>query len=346
MASKVTIQDIADELGLSRNTVSKAINNTGVLSETTKTKILQKAVEMGYKHFAYMNTNTDAPFVKSNREIALLTTSFLKNSHFSSTMLDYFQNEIEKLGYHLTYYILREQDISACKLPHNFNKDATDGIMIVELFDLTYSRMLCKLGIPTLFIDSIANPKENGLESDFLYMDNTTDIFHIMKHLKEKGYTKFGFIGEEFHCQSFYERYKAFRHAIEWLELKFHQEYCILTNRTEQLSYTEYLKKSFFDMKNYPEVFFCANDFVAVDFLQVLKETHYSVPDDFLLCGFDDSPESNIITPPLTTVHIHSQIMGFSAIQLLLSRIKEPSLYYRTIYTETSVKYRASTKDE
>ena len=51
---KVTIQDIADELGVSRNTVSKAINNAEGLAEATRARILQKAVEMGYKQFSYI----------------------------------------------------------------------------------------------------------------------------------------------------------------------------------------------------------------------------------------------------------------------------------------------------
>ena len=44
MANKVTIQDIADALGVSRNTVSKAINNTGILADATREKVLAKAV--------------------------------------------------------------------------------------------------------------------------------------------------------------------------------------------------------------------------------------------------------------------------------------------------------------
>ena len=52
--SKVTIQDIADALGVSRNTVSKAINNADGLADATREKILQKAVEMGYKQFSYV----------------------------------------------------------------------------------------------------------------------------------------------------------------------------------------------------------------------------------------------------------------------------------------------------
>ena len=54
MAGKVTIQDIADALGVSRNTVSKAINNTGILADATRDRVLKKAVEMGYKQFSYV----------------------------------------------------------------------------------------------------------------------------------------------------------------------------------------------------------------------------------------------------------------------------------------------------
>ena len=105
MATKVTIQDIANELQLSRNTVSKAINNTGVLADATREKILRKAAEMGYKQFAYLPLfQEDAAkaaehsiLPSDKREIAMLTTQFLSSSHFSSMMLDRFQSEIDHL---------------------------------------------------------------------------------------------------------------------------------------------------------------------------------------------------------------------------------------------------------
>ena len=49
---KITAQDIADKLNISRNTVSKALNNTGNISEDTKMKVIQTAFEMGYKNFS------------------------------------------------------------------------------------------------------------------------------------------------------------------------------------------------------------------------------------------------------------------------------------------------------
>ncbi len=331
------MQDIADALELSRNTVSKALNNTGILADATRERILQKAQELGYSRFSYKSSADAFTTPVINREIALFTTSIPGNFHFASTMLDYFQNEISNLGYRLSIYLIREKELTTLTLPLGFNRDSTDGILIIEMFDLEYSRMLCKAGIPTLFVDSVVNPKINGLESDFLYMDNTTHVFLIMKELVEQGLTKFGFIGEYMHCQSFYERYQAFRYALETFGLAYHSEFCIL-DRDYTLTHTDFLKKRFSEMKQHPEVFICANDFIAGYFIHAVSGSGYSVPKDFLLCGFDDSQESKIITPPLTTVHIHSQIMGVSAVQLLISRIKNPDMNYRTVYTETTLK--------
>ena len=81
MADRVTIQDIADELGVSRNTVSKAINNTGILADTTRERVLKKAIEMGYKQISYDNiygsgrTGTSFPSETDKREISLFTSN-------------------------------------------------------------------------------------------------------------------------------------------------------------------------------------------------------------------------------------------------------------------------------
>lgn len=77
MSERVTIQDIADALGVSRNTVSKAINNTGVLAESTRQKVLSKAIEMGYKQFSYLDPDNLPEKERRNKgEIAILSASF------------------------------------------------------------------------------------------------------------------------------------------------------------------------------------------------------------------------------------------------------------------------------
>lgn len=374
MAGRVTIQDIADALGLSRNTVSKAINNSGILADATREKILQKAVEMGYKQFSYVSFNpaqqtqetsalqatvpilepqeqAETPAV-SGRTIALFTTIFLGNSHFSSTMLDKVQSELSRLGYSLTMHRVSTADLKNKTLPLSFNMENTAGILCFEMFDLEYSDMLCELGLPTVFVDAPASIFHGSLQADCLLMDNRSNLYSFVNEMAKRGKTKIGFVGEQFHCMSFFERYMAVREAHAMLQLPFDEKYCILSpNHAPEAMhpdasvYQAYLQEKLQNMKGLPDVFICANDFVAIDLLQAFRKLGISVPDDVLLCGFDDSPESRIVTPPLTTIHIHSQIMGFSAVHLLISRIQNPSLNYRTIYTETSLIYRESTDD-
>lgn len=352
MADRVTIQDIADELGVSRNTVSKAINNTGLLADSTKKKILQKAADMGYKQFSNM-TIANLGFHKagpaaSKNEIALISANFIGNSHFASTMLDKFQREASLLGYSLTLHRIRQDELESRQLPASYNKERTAGFICLELFDREYASMLCDLGIPILFVDSPVIGLGEPLKSDCLYMENQNNIFAFIKEMNRRGKKKIGFIGEYMHCQSFFERYMGYRNAMYMLGLPCPESYSIINNpegikMNNYEAYRQYLAKCLRDMKELPEVFLCANDFVALDVMQALKNMGISIPEDIWLCGFDDSPESRVVTPSLTTIHIHSQIMGFSAVHLLMSRIKQPSLNYRIMRTETTLIYREST---
>ena len=90
-------------------------------------------------------------------------------------------------------------------------------------------------------------------------------------------------------------------------------------------------------------MFICANDFVAGDAIRALFSIGKYVPRDVRILGFDDSAESRISRPALSTVHIFTEIMAFSALHLLVSRIREPSLDYRIVHTETDLIYREST---
>lgn len=353
MAERVTIQDIADELGVSRNTVSKAINNTGLLADATRERILQKAADMGYKQFSYLTFSNlkggrPEPAIEKN-EIALISTSFIGNSHFASTMLDKFQREISLLGYSLSMHRVCGEEIEGLQLPLSYNKEKTAGFLCLEMFHRDYAAMLCELGIPVLFVDSPVIVPGIYFKADCIYMENQNNIFSLIRELNRRGKKRIGFIGECMHCHSFFERYMAYRNAMHLLGIPCLEKDCIIGNRQDiknpdSHNYLEYLADCL-KKDDMPEAFLCANDFVALDTLKILKDMGVSVPGDIWLCGFDDSPESKIVTPTLTTIHIHSQIMGFSAVHLLMSRIKEPSLNFRRIYTETSLIYRESTGD-
>ncbi len=343
---KVTIQDIADALGISRNTVSKAINNADGLADATREKILKKAVEMEYKQFSYVaalsgGTSTSAALPegpRSSGEISLFTSRiFHMTNHFAALMLDRFRQELAQLGYSLNIHIVDREDMARCALPATFIRERCSGILCVEMFDRAYDEMLCQLGLPTLFVDGPNKGRGNSLPSDQIYMENTAAITRLVNDMLERGKRRIGFLGDYEHCQSFYERYTAYRCAMLMAGVDVDERFIIRGNRLQAL------EAPLAALPELPDLFLCANDFVAVDAIQILRRLGKSVPGDVMLAGFDDAPESRIITPPLTTVHIHTDIMAFTAVHLLMTRIKEPDLDYRVVHTETELIYRDST---
>ena len=343
---KVTIQDIADALGVSRNTVSKAINNAEGLADATRERILQKAVEMGYKQFSYVHAfsavsdgdagNQTLPGLRG--EIALLTNIFLTQSHFASTMLDKFQREVSLLGYSMGTYRVSEADLRAKSLPVGFLQERVKAIICIEMFDYDYDEMLCELGIPVLFVDGPCKLGGRSLPADQLYMDNSQEISRFVTRQLDRGLRRIGFVGNYRHCQSFYERYLAFRGAMLLGGAEVEEDWCIFSNRI-----TDTIVEELAQMQRLPDVFLCANDFVAWELVRALYSIGKTVPEDVRILGFDDAPESRIMHPPLSTVHIHTQVMAFSAVQLLMSRLKEPSLDYRIVHTQTDLIEREST---
>ena len=351
MATKVTIQDIASELQLSRNTVSKAINNTGVLADATREKILRKAAEMGYKQFAYLplfqegaaKTAGLSILPSDKREIAMLTTQFLSSSHFSSMMLDRFQSEINHLHSGMTIHRISPIELKEKKLPSSLNIQCTAGIICIEVFDYDYAQMLCDLDVPLLFVDTPVMDMRPPLKADRLYMENRIEIQNAVAHMVQRGKKRISFAGDKNHCQSFFERYMAYKDAVEYFGLTEGLSTCAMPSG--QQNYPVSLYETIRRFKTMPDAFVCANDFVAMDLVKALNELGYSVPDDIWVCGFDDSQEASYFAPRLTSIHIHGQIMGYTAANLLMTRIEEPSLNYRTVYTETNLILRESTGD-
>ena len=351
MANKVTIQDIADALGVSRNTVSKAINNTGILADSTREKVLAKAVEMGYKQFSYASSVSDILGSTPEKEplktgeFALFIGNFLDNSHFASTMLDKFQHEITGLGYSMTMHRVTSDNLRDLTFPASFNKERTVGIICVEMFNLKYCEMLGCLDLPLLFVDGPVESHEKQLAGDILMMDNSSGIYQLISNMKARGVKKIGFVGQANHCRSFFERYMAFRNAMYLNSLPIDEKFCLVDIHQHGPDYFSNLFNVFSKLDELPELIICANDFVAIDIVNCLKIMGKSYPDDLMICGFDDSAESKVMTPALTTCHIHSQAIGYTAANLLLSRIEQPDLNYRTVYTETNLILRASTRD-
>jgi len=192
-----------------------------------------------------------------------------------------------------------------------------------------------------LFVDTPLLQK-CSLDADLLYMENIASVYKLIVSFIKKGKKNISFIGDRYHCQSFYERWQAYVSALTDKDINIDTDMCILDDDSNPYHDANWLADRISSLKHTPDVFFCANDFLATSTIKALKQSGKSIPDDVYVCGFDNAPEATIIEPNLTTIKIHSSSMGYTAADLLLSRIANPHMPYRKTYIETDIIYRES----
>ena len=245
-------------------------------------------------------------------------------SHFAVTTLDRMQQIFSQHGYSLAFYRITPAELREQRLPGSFNIESAAAIFCMELFDYDYCKMLSGLNIPLLLIDSPTHPDKEPLSADILLMENKLGIYYFISQIAKNGKKSVGYVGDMIHCRSFFERGKEI----------------------DYLNYTDDIFDMLRELPELPEVFVCANDFIAIHLISALRRMGLRCPEDILVMGFDDSPESRFHTPSLTTVHIHTQTMGDLAAEMILGRIAEPDREIRTVYSKTELILRRSTEME
>lgn len=338
---RITVSDIAKACGFSRNTVSKVFNGRGSVPESTKQLILQKAQELGYGVFS--ETVSSEP--NENRgSIAVLTQQKTLSHNFGTSFMTSFTNHISRLGYFIKIYEISRDEIAQRKLPPHLLLKDTAGILTIELFDREYQNMVCSLGIPCVFIDGHTHIMRTVPKCDYVSMENTASISVLTQHLIDAGAKTIGFVGDKEHCSSFYLRWLSCNHAL-WLSgLPVSDPYSILEPDNSPYSDPDWLNTMLDRMPHIPDAFVCANDYLAIQLMIALKRRGLSIPDDVMVTGFDGSPESAVIDPPLTTAQIPSAEMGRSAAELLHMRIRNTTVPFTIVQFKTTPIFRGSTR--
>ena len=344
MANKrVTMQDIADACGLSRNTVSKVFNGRGAVPPATRSLILQKASELGYGLPASEKTQT-AP--SSGGSIALLTNNMPVDYHFGTYFVTTFTDQICRAGYTLKMFEISAEELQKKQLPPHFLPDQTAGIVAIELFDADYLDMICSLGLPTVMIDSPVHSLIHLYPCDFVSMENVASVNGVMKRLLALGARRIGFVGDREHCGSFYERWFGYRLGLEQAGLKPDESLCILAPDASPYNDPDWLLAQMNRMPVLPDAFVCANDYLAIHLMTALKKKGLSIPGDIMVTGFDGTSQSALVEPALTTVQIPSIEIGRMSADILLARIRNPELPFGWTHIRTNPVWRKSTRED
>lgn len=339
MRKAVTINEIAEQLNLSRNTVSKALNGRYVPEETRKI-VLDKAMEMNYKAFGAQRGGA-----KTYR-ILLVSGKPLSNINYFIPIVKEIENFCYENSYEFFQYTYNPLRTPFSVFAAHIKEIGADGIVAIECFDKAFTERLISLERPICFIDftaAVPSPKNNY---DIILTNDEHSISDMVRYLYRKyKIRRFSFVGDRKHCLSFQERYMGMRRGIISLNETHSRENDILCG-DENFDYGNpaAVKTEILKLKAMPECFICCNDFVARTVCNALKSLGLSVPNDALVAGFDDSPEATALSPKITSFSIDKIFLGRETMRTLISRIENPSMPSRTITVRTTAMPRESTE--
>lgn len=342
MSAKVTVQDIADALGLSRTTVSKVLNHSPAVSDATRTAVLEKAKELGYRIW-----NMPAPAAEETAEnieisqFALVMHAVPGGNHMGTVIIPCVDQKLRQEGFSLIACTVSDEDYRTMQLPPILIHSQTKAILCLELFHPEYSKLLCSLGKPVLFIDACANFHRLNVEGDLLMMENRDSVSEMLTAIIRKHHVHtIGFVGDVNHCFSFRERYEAFLRTamlehVQW------EAYGIIDDDA-MYGNLEWLQKQLEAMKTLPELFFCANDFLATVLMEALQAMGKRIPEDVMVCGFDGLPSISWPLSQLTTVVTPTSQLGVYAANILLRKVAHAEPSGSITYLRSTPEFRES----
>ncbi len=304
----VTIKEVSKLAGVSISTTSYALNNDPRVKESTRKKVLEAAKKLNYTP----NGSARNLKRKSTNTIGVFLDGFSRPTYHK--LLDGINIELIKLG----YSIIVSSGKSAERLLLERQVDAA------IIHDRTVSDEIIKRVASTNFPIVVL---DRTLESKNIYgfmIENTEVTYKLTKLLIEKGYKDICFISGPITYDSLH-RYKGFIRAMDEHDLNTDKYY--RGDWTIESGYN--IVKNVLKNQNVPEVFFCANDEMAIGVMDALKEYDYKIPDDVAVVGFDNIELAKYYTPSLTTIHIDRFLWGSDVARLVYALIKKEDDFSR-----------------
>lgn len=326
---KASIQDIANALGLSRNTVSKALNGQPGITEATRQRILEQAREMNYKSMGDMSVASQA---LPQRDILLMCSdAHLSPLSFFSVLIQALNIEVRRQN---ATAVVQFLPVQADGHEHvaQAAKNA-EGIIAMESLTAPYIHQLLNTGKPVVFFDYHSMYDLDARPCDIVLSD-ARPVAHILQRMYEKGARSFGFVGNPNHCLGFRTRYEVFQTATAALGAVTDPKF----NLPQADSPEDFAGKSLAD------AYLCANDYVAMPLMRTLAKMGKRIPEDIQVSGFDDVLDASGMHPSLTTVHVAPDALASCLTLLLFDRIANPTQPSRIITPAAQAVFRESTR--
>lgn len=323
---KVTMQDIADKLKITKVSVSKALNNQKGVSKELRHKVVALAQEMGYARGAQENVCRFAFIVSKH--------FFLETDAFYSEIYYYFNKFCIQDGHDATLIIVNTTDEQQDRLPAQLQKEVFHGIAVAGEMPDHYLKALAGLRIPMVLMDF----ESEILGQCAILTDNYYWGYRVTDYLAQRGHRRIGFVGPVGSTESITDRFFGYRRALLMNGLPYEEKWTLVNNDTSSGLY-----RSMIDLPaQMPTAFVCHCDMAAHYLIGTMAAKGIGCPQDVSVISFDDTKLAETTQPKLTSVSIDLRSFARKGIDTLCAmRQGEKDLLTR-IYLPAELRERDS----
>lgn len=305
----ITMRDIANKCGVSTMTVSRALNDSDLVSKSTKAVILETCDKLGY----IPNFAAKALVTKETNMIGLLIPDV---NYYYANIIKSITLSLESSGYGLLLCSYDHKKEKELEYLHYLLQGRVDGIIIFPIvpYMQDYVNVIDK--IATVFVSRIAK----GLNASFVGSDNYAGSVKIVEYMINKGYKRIGVIHSDLNFDSFGDRMRGYKDIIAKYGINYDAD--IVCN--SKLLFQEGYQYAGHLISKGVDSIFAFNDVCALGVLRYCSDNKLSVPGDIGVAGFDNIQYLELFNHKLTTVDYNGLLLGERASDIILEEIRNP----------------------
>ncbi len=324
---RVKMADVARAAGVSVATVSKVVNGRDGIAQATVDRVLAAVEELGYE------ASLGARSLRSHKTnvIGVLVAEF---EPFSTELLKGVSEAIASTGYELLAWSGGHRGTAVGWERRSLAR--LGGTLIDGAILVTPTVVDAGTGIPVVAID----PHTGSADVPCVDSDNFAGAVLATEHLLGLGHRRIGLLGGRPDLESARLREQGFRTAMAAAGAPVDES--MVCNGGYRPETAEGPARDLLTRADRPTAIFGANDLMAIRTVEVALELGLRVPEDVSVIGFDNVPESALVTPPLTTVQQPLHAMGATALELLVGMLAAPEAQVADVRLPTALVERSS----
>ncbi|OMH29443.1 LacI family DNA-binding transcriptional regulator [Motiliproteus sp. MSK22-1] len=308
----LTISDVAKTAGVSKSTVSLALQDSPKIKPETRKKVMKAAKKIGYVY-----NRAAANLRRRSSEMIGMVINDLTNPFFAELAVS-LERSFTDSGYVVMMANTSEDTHQQDKVIRTFCEHGAAGILICPVFGTTQSDLDPHIsrGVPVV---SVMRPIDGG-ECDYIAPDNINGTLAVTQHLLEQGMTRLVFLGGLPHTPVYQQRLNGFTAAVQKAGIKAENIEvipCAPTQEAASIAIEKRIKQG-----EPPQGIVCYSDIVAFGACFGLDRAGLKVGQNIAVTGFDDVMACSAFSPPLTSVHVFTDQLAKLAADSLMQRLK------------------------